>query len=290
MNGFYDASHAILATMTRIDDDYELPDMYDDIAQGDGLYRRRAPSLLPWVAGALLIGLAVAGVFAYQEVLVRQRDDANCLSCHTGPSSYTTYTTRATDAVAGAPAVDLSSHHYQQIRGNGGDIRCIDCHRGDDSDRHRFETVALSAQLSFEWMLGRQHTGPEVSAQVITATNGITTMLGSAALRAPALTNHSCMNCHRDQMLTAGLQNHMHNTLPAVYVLWKNGARLLPSEDDPDPQAVIARGLVNYPTRVTCADCHQTHRATEDPGFVNEAMVQRQCAQCHSDAGITIRP
>ena len=47
------------------------------------------------------------------------------MSCHTAP--HTTYKTRAEASLAGAYALDLSSYHYQQIRGTGGTIRCIDC-------------------------------------------------------------------------------------------------------------------------------------------------------------------
>jgi hypothetical protein len=126
------------------------------------------------------------------------------------------------------------------------------------------------------------------TASIITATNGITSMLGSHALQAPQLTSDGCVNCHQPTLLTAGIDNHMHNTLPAAYALWKNGAQLIPPNGIADAQAIVARGLVRYETALQCADCHQTHRETEERRFLNEAMTQRQCLQCHSDAGVAL--
>ncbi len=211
-------------------------------------------------------------MFGYRTVNQRQNSDASCLSCHT--DQHSAYLARAESAVAGSIAEDLSSFHYQQIRGNGGDIRCIDCHRGNDTTQARIETTALSARISLRWLISGEASGIGASGTVITASNGITTLLGSAALIAPHLSNDGCVTCHTETLLTAGIENHQHNTLPAAYALWKNGAQLVAPNGAADAQAVIARGLISYNTAVTCSDCHQLHRSTDEPNYINVPMKE----------------
>jgi nitrate/TMAO reductase-like tetraheme cytochrome c subunit len=277
-----------------IADEYEIAD--DDDLPLEGKLRRRNPPR-PFTALATIAALAVGAIVAYlgyHEIVARQDNDTACLSCHT--DEHKAYFERGEAAVAGALAVDLSSFHYQQIRGQGGNIRCIDCHRGDDRTPARVETVALSGRISLLWLLRGEVTGTEATAKLRTDPSGIASagssgeMLGASALIAPKLSNDGCVNCHSETLLTAGLENHVHNALPVAYTLWKNGARLIPPAGDADAQAVISRGLVRYNTSVSCSDCHQTHRSVteSEQRFMNAVQTERSCARCHAEAGITV--
>jgi predicted CXXCH cytochrome family protein len=276
-----------------IQDDYELPNPDDDddlyeVPLGGRIRRRSQPRPIGLF---LLIPLAIAaavyfGYNGYHDIVARQSDDQNCLLCHT--DQHDAYLARANGAIAGDVAADLASFHYQQIVGKGGAIRCIDCHRGDDSTRARVETVALSARISMVWLLSREITGTDATAQLRDDPTGGSNALmrGSNAVIAPHLSNDGCVTCHRDTVLTAGVENHRHNALPVAYDLWKNGARLIPPAGDADAQAVIARGLIRYETRVTCSDCHQTHRSTAEANYLSTAQVNAMCVQCHTDSGV----
>ena len=78
----------------------------------------------------------------------------------------------------------------------------------------------------------------------------------------------------------------MHNTLPAVYDAWKAGARLIPPADATDPQAVVADGLLRYNTTVQCHNCHQAHRSTDSPSYLDlQNVVKPACEQCHAQSG-----
>ena len=271
-----------------IDDDYEMPDDEYDLPFDGVIARRKPPVLWPFALLALLVTIAIAAIYGFERVVERQNDDAFCISCHT--DQHSVYAARGESAVAGAIAADLSSYHYQQIRGDGGNIRCIDCHRGDDSRNARIETAALSARISLQWLLRGDAIGLDASAAVITDSAGITTVIGSAAQLAPHLANDGCAACHSQTLLTAGIENHMHNTLPMAYALWKNGARLIAPNGGADAQAIAARGLTLYRTTVQCSDCHQAHRSTDDPRFIHQPTKDRTCVQCHTQAGVIIRP
>ncbi len=279
-----------------INDDYELPSFDDEddlfeVPLGGRLRPRPRPRpVLLYALIPLAIALALYfGYSGYHDIVDRQTDDQNCLLCHT--DQHQAYLTRANAAIAGDVAADLSSYHYQQIVGKGGAIRCIDCHRGDDSTRARVETVALSARISMQWLLRGEITGTDATAQLRDDASGAGAglMRGSSALIAPHLSNDGCITCHRDTVLTAGVENHRHNALPVAYDLWKNGAQLIPPAGDVDAQAVIARGLIRYETKVTCSDCHQTHRATVEAKYLSVAQVNAMCVQCHADSGVKPR-
>lgn len=271
--------------MTTIEDEYEIPDDDEyEVPFDFTLARRKRRSFAPLYAllGAVAVGAAI--VVGHNEVTARQNDDQLCIACHN--DQHKVYAERALNASNGALAVDLSSYHYQQIRGNGGEIRCISCHRGDDSERAQIETNLLSARIGLAWLVRGEQSGIQASAGVITSSDGITTFIGSAALQSPQLSNDGCVTCHTETLLTAGIDNHMHNTLPAAYALWKNGAQLIAPNGAADAQAIVARGLRRYETAVRCSDCHLTHRETDVEGFQHEATTQRQCIQCHTDSGI----
>jgi mono/diheme cytochrome c family protein len=266
-------------------DQYELPD--DDLLEEGFAYRRRR-SVLARLAPLLFIVLLVmaggaAGALAISE---RQERDDFCLSCHT--PQHRAYIERATAAVAGALALDLSSYHYQQIYGKGEVIRCIDCHRGDGGVRHRAQLMSLSAELSARWLAGQDDRRLEKTAITTTVVNGLTRTVSptSLALRAPELSNAGCVACHKAQLLVAGMANHMHNTLPAAYELWKYGEPLSAPSGVSDPQALLAQGLALYQTSVQCSHCHQTHRALDTAKFLDlQAVVKSACEQCHRETG-----
>ena len=269
-----------------IRDEYELAD-YDELPDEGKLrrYTRRSP--IPLIA-LLLFGacVAIAAGTLYSRVIEAQNEDAGCLRCHTVP--HAAYASRAESAVAGGVAADLASFHTQQIRGQGGNIKCIDCHRGSNSRADRIRTVALSARISLGWLTNAASHGIERAGAVITSTAGITTYIGSAALLAPALSNDGCVACHQQTLLTAGIVNHYHNTLPVSYGLWRDGARLTAPDGVTDAQAVVARGLTRYATSVQCSDCHQAHRSSEEEKFLHKPTVDRTCIQCHTEAGVTV--
>jgi hypothetical protein len=264
-----------------IEDDYELPE-FDDLPLEEKLRRRRGVPFGVFVAFTVLI-LIGAGIYSYFYFVERQTQDAFCATCHT--TQHETYLKRAESSVAGSLAPDLSSFHYQQIRGQGGNIRCIDCHRGDDGARHRIETMGLSARMSLIWLVNGGDKTLEKTSRVVTSTDGITRMLGTDALVAPSLSNDGCVTCHETQLLVAGQQNHFHNTLPIVYERWKNGARLSAPNEEPNAQALLARGLVRIETSVTCSNCHQVHRSTEEENYLNVRMKDLACEHCHRESG-----
>ncbi len=271
----------------RITDTYELPDDEEDEGTYEGaIYRRRrrSPAGAFAVLGVLIaVSVGAASLFTVSE---RQEHDAFCLSCHT--AQHHAYAERAQAAVAGGFAPDLSSYHYQRIYGEGGELRCIDCHRGDGSARHRVDTLIFSAEMAALWLAGQDDQRLEKTAITTTVVNGITRTVAQTTLglRRPHLTNAGCRSCHEAQLLVAGAANHMHNMLPAAYEAWKRGAPLIAPKDAPDPQAVIATGLVRYETTLQCANCHQAHRALETAHFLDlQGVIKPACEQCHRETG-----
>lgn len=272
----------------RITDEYELPDddEDDDWSYEGKIYRRPRRSwtgLFVALAALVTIGAGVAGAFMVSE---RQEQDSFCLSCHT--AQHRAYVDRAQASVAGALAPDLSSYHYQQVHGQGGELRCIDCHRGDGGTRHRVDTLILSAEMTALWLAGQDDQRLEKTAITMTVINGITQTVPQTTLglRVPHLSNAGCLGCHQEQLLVAGMDNHMHNMLPAVYEVWKSGAPLIAPKDAADPQAIIALGLVRYDTTLQCSNCHQVHRLLDTALFLDlQGVVKPACEQCHRETG-----
>ena len=267
-----------------IEDDFELYDNEwesddDDQWLGTGNFlrrrKRKAPVGLFLFLVFLLMGIAAFASLVY--IPQRQEQDSFCIGCHTNlanasntslikTNSHTEYVQRAAVASAtGELPSDLASFHYQRIRVSGGDIRCIDCHRGDDGWVHRAQTTALSAWMTALWLADREDPRIEKTAitgtvqitnadsttrtltlwpnlkpppgleiivanytSVITLSKRITRTLPLPALHVPVLSNAGCVNCHQANLLIAGADNHFHNMLPAAYALWKNGAKLIP--------------------------------------------------------------
>jgi hypothetical protein len=257
--------------MRKIRDEYELPDD-GDIEDGyaGALLRKR-----PRPVGKVLAALAVVALFAaafagVAYVGANEREDGFCVSCHTVPEQ--TYFDRGNAAVGGALALDLASYHYQQIRGTGADIRCVQCHEGDGGLGAFVDKRALSASNLIRWLSG--DGDPRVEKSVL-----------GVSLRAPHLSNDGCAGCHREHLLLAGQDNHHHNTLPVAYTTWKNGGQLIAPRGATDVQAIIAAGLARYETTVQCAACHPAHRALEAAQYLDPQTVRAGCIQCHVETG-----
>ena len=230
----------------RIRDDHDWPETDDD--EAEGFHLRSSGRRRGW--GGLALGFLIivavligAGIAAAGYVQARQEDDTFCVGCHTAP--HTTYRSRAEAALAGAYALDLSSYHYQQIRGTGGTIRCIDCHRGDSSPGDRAATLKLSAEMSLIWLADTVDARIEkttITATAVITRDGARVTLPPPVLRQPGLSNDGCVGCHKQTLLTAGMDNHTHNMLPAAYKLWTAGNRLIERGDlVADGSAVQAR-------------------------------------------------
>jgi nitrate/TMAO reductase-like tetraheme cytochrome c subunit len=268
-------------------DEYELPDDDDDLPYEGKLYRRRRRSPVGPFFVLLAFGALVAAVASLVYFSGQQESDQFCVSCHT--PQHEAYLERAAVSMAGALAPDLASYHYQQIRGQGGDIRCINCHRGDGSTQRRLETMLLSARMAGAWLAGADDRRLEKTAITTTVVNGITQTVAQTALALhhPRLSNDGCIACHEQTLLAAGMDNHMHTMLPAVYLAWKNGARLIAPPNTSDPQAVIAQGLAPFNTTLECSSCHQTHRSLETELYLDrQGVVKPACEQCHREVGL----
>jgi hypothetical protein len=252
--------------MRTIADQYELP---DDDGDEYGSWHLRRPRRRPWrwVALLALVVLIGAGAYVTLRVSDEQQTDTFCLSCHL--PSETTYFNRTETAMAGALAADLASFHYQQIRGQGNTLRCIDCHQGNGETGHRIDLLTLSARNAILWLTERNN--PAIEKGYVSASH---------------LANDGCLGCHEETLLLTGMENHHHNMLPAAYERWRNGGKLIAPESVKDKQAVITSGLKRYETRLLCADCHQTHRNIETDQYLDKkAVLPVKCAQCHRETG-----
>lgn len=237
--------------MRTIRDEYELPDDDEDLEGVYGL-RRPRPQIGGYLVLLLVIVMIAGGLYLAVRITNEQSKDTFCLSCHTVPEQ--TYFNRAGSASAGAIAVDLSSFHYQTLVGQGGVIRCIDCHQGTGSLTHRVDVLMVSTRHALEWVLGSQDNAIE---------KGYTS--------APHLANDSCLSCHAKTLLVAGAANHWHNMLAATYELWRNGVSVIAPAGTTDKQAVIAAGLVKYESSLVCSDCHRTHASQNDTAISKPA-------------------
>jgi hypothetical protein len=251
--------------MRTIRDEYEMPDEGDDYDPLGSRLRHRNWRPLRLIFTGLFLVLVIAATAGLIHLTNEQQNDAFCASCHTVPE--VTYRDRSSAAVAGALAVDLSSSHYQQIRGQGETLRCIDCHQGNGSLGHRIDTVTLSARNALAWLGGRNNQKIE-----------------KLYLSAPHLSNTGCVNCHQKTLLLAGKDNHHHNMLPPAYDLWHDGGSLIAPEGVVDRQAIITAGLVRYDTKLMCSDCHQSHRTIETDFYLDKTSVlPAKCVQCHRE-------
>ena len=238
--------------MRIIRDEFELPDDDDDGYAG---YRVRRPrrSYTGWLFLVTMVIVVVAGVYLTDRITSEQGNDRFCLECHTVPEQ--TYYERADLATSGALAVDLSSFHYQTLRGQNSIIHCIDCHRGTGSLQHQVDVLTVGTRHALTWMIGLNDTRIE-----------------KGHVSAPQLANDSCLACHVKTLMVAGQSNHWHNMLVATYELWRAGAPIIPPPGSVDKQAVIASGLSQYYSSLTCADCHQAHASLNENSSDKSAL------------------
>ena len=282
-----------------IDDEFELDDYGDDDQWlGTGSFFRKPRRRTPWgvfvLLGILVIGLAAFAALVY--VPQQQEQDSFCVGCHT--ASHTEYLQRSETSIAGSFAPDLASYHYQQIRNNGGELKCIDCHRGDNGVVHRAQTIGLSAWMTALWLSDRNDPRVEKTAIsatieitnadnttrtvtlwpnlapppgleqiaanytfVITPSRRVTRTLGFPNFYAPALSNAGCVGCHQETLLVAGPDNHFHTALPATYTLWKSGAKLIPPPSLANNEgAILAITTAGLTAYDTTLQCSSCHQ------------------------------
>ncbi len=253
--------------MRRISDEFELPDFDDDDDSYGYHLRRQRRRIGKWIGLLALCAVMVAGVYSVARVTTEQSNDNFCLGCHTAPER--AYVDRADAAMGGALAVDLASYHYQYQRGQGAAMRCIDCHQGNGSLGARAAMLSLSVRNAITWLAGQNNSALE-----------------KTYVTEPRLSNDGCLACHQKKLLVAGMANHYHNMLPAVYEMWRNGASVIPPPGSVDQQAVIAAGLVRYDTSLLCSSCHEAHRTSEMDKYLDtKIVVPARCVQCHREVG-----
>jgi nitrate/TMAO reductase-like tetraheme cytochrome c subunit len=253
--------------MRTIRDEYELPEDDEGDENVGSLLRKRRHHVGLWIIGFALLVLLGAGIYSLVWFGNAQQTDSFCIDCHTAPE--VNYVDRANSAMAGALANDLASFHYQQIKGQGGTLHCIECHQGTGNMNHRFDVITLSTRNALLWMIGQNDT-----------------RLEKQHLQVPQLANAACVSCHQKTLLLTGMDNHWHNMLPVAYDVWHNGGRLIAPPGVKDTQSIIAAGLVKYTTAVVCTDCHQAHKTSEDAQYLDRVgVVAAECVQCHRDVG-----
>ncbi len=215
-----------------------------------------------WFAVPLL--LLVALPFPVASKL--EERDTFCIACHTAPEE--AYHQRAQAAASGDTGIpaDLASSHY----GSGEAFRCIDCHRGDDSPAHRWQTFLLGARDALTFISGQ---GDE------------TVEKGTAG--APELLNAGCLKCHAETLLELGFNNHYHNQLEAARLLAELGAKPFMPEGGIQGDLFVTLGESG--STIGCVDCHQGHvtlEAGELTAFLDvDHVVFPACIVCHEETG-----
>ncbi len=197
-----------------------------------------------------------------------EESDSFCISCHTVPEE--TYFNRAQDTLAGilAPPPDLSSAHYKAP--SQAVFRCIDCHRGDQSLSHRWQTYLLGIRDAFIWVTGRANPAIE-----------------KVFAGEPLLLNAACVDCHTDSLLELGFNNHYHNQLAAAGELEAKG--LEPFEPPEGLSGTLFIELAEVNSSLDCLDCHHAHRTIPDGDqtlYLDvEFFMFPACVFCHEEVG-----
>ncbi|NDJ52668.1 MAG: hypothetical protein GYB68_06240 [Chloroflexi bacterium] len=229
---------------------------------------------LRWAAGIALAVLAL-GFVGGAGASRLEENDRFCASCHMVPER--TYFNRAQFALAGIdPVEDLSSAHYladPEDLPAGVPMRCIDCHRGDDSLLHRTEALLLGAEDTVIYLFG----DPDQSIE-------------KTELNVPHLANDSCVMCHSAALLEVGFPNHFHNMLPVAADVWQDGGELTLPQTNPELyEDALEEGLEPIEdSDLLCMDCHQTHVSkpgAELTGFLDlDNVAYPACETCHTAA------
>ncbi|MEP7285481.1 MAG: hypothetical protein ABI947_06910 [Chloroflexota bacterium] len=222
----------------------------------------------PVIIVAVFFGLIIFGGIGFVGATALEEHDEFCTSCHTVPE--TTYFQRANTATNNPSVViaDLASYHYQQAQTKSQTFGCIECHRGDSSLTNRVQTLALGAQDTVTFVMGKADP-----------------TLEKTTINQPALVNAACIGCHTDTLLTVnGNQTHFHNWLPQTAQLVAQGKQLIVSNNNGRN-----RRLRTVNTTLTCTSCHLAHKTvdTSNPQLklVDKTVTQMACDTCHKDAG-----
>ena len=220
-----------------------------------------------WLAAGLL-GLVLLLGLAFPVGSKLEERDTFCISCHTVPEE--TYFARAAETLAGSAEYppDLSSAHYAVEDGPA--FRCIDCHRGDQSLDHRWQTFLLGARDAFVWLSGQADPAIE-----------------KVHAGEPVLLNAGCVGCHTETLLELGFNNHYHNQMRAAGMLAEDGLQpFAPPEGLP---GTLFTEPAEVDSSVDCIDCHQAHRTIPDGDLTLyldvEGVMFPACVDCHEEVG-----
>lgn len=222
-----------------------------------------------------LRGLALGGlvllflfVFSFPVASKLEENDTFCIACHTIPEE--TYYSRAQETLAGSVEYppDLSSAHYADESDEP--FRCIDCHRGDQSLNHRWQTFLLGARDAVVWAAGQA----DPSIEKVHAGE-------------PELLNAGCVPCHTESLLELGFNNHFHNQLIAAGGVEAKGFE--PFEPPEGIPGTLFKELTELESSIECTDCHQAHRTISDGDLTLyldlAGVMYPACVQCHEEVG-----
>jgi hypothetical protein len=219
-----------------------------------------------WLVAGLL-GLVLLGL-SYPVSSKLEERDSFCISCHTVPEE--TYYNRAQETLSGNVEYppDLASAHYAVE--SEMNFRCIDCHRGDQSSSHRWQTFLLGARDALVWVSGQ--ADPTIE---------------KVHAGEPMLLNAGCVPCHTESLLELGFNNHFHNQLRASGELIELGYEAFePPEGIP---GTLFTELAENEAALDCIDCHQAHRTIPDGDLTLyldlETVMFPACVQCHEEVG-----
>ncbi len=214
----------------------------------------------------VVVALGLVLLLPFPVVSKLEEQDAFCVACHLAPEQ--TYVLRSQMALQEAGALmDLASDHY---RVSETAFRCIDCHRGDDSPAHRFQTFTLGARDALIWLSGQADETIEKG----TASD-------------PALLEASCLKCHLKTLVELGFNNHYHNQLPQALLAEQAGLEPVEPPGGLSGDLFIRLGESN--TTLTCLACHQAHVSIPDGEltlFMDvDNVLLPACEQCHRETG-----
>lgn len=219
---------------------------------------------------AFFVLIALSGL-GFVTVSALEEHDVFCTSCHTVPE--TTYYNRAYIALdyPTDPVPDLATQHY--LTADDDAFKCINCHRGNASLRHRVSTTALAARDTITYLLGREDPTPE-----------------KQHIKEAWLPNAACVSCHTDTLLTlAGIDNHFHTRLPQAAEALKNGGKLtVAATYAGNADALRSQGLETIESPLLCSSCHLAHKTVSGGAakFYMDIDIRNQaCVECHLYAG-----
>lgn len=200
--------------------------------------------------GAVIIGLAIVGVFAvvggFAFAANQESHDPFCGSCHTQPE--TSYLERSTSA----QPVDLASYHTFQ------NTKCIDCHSG-------------------KGVIGR------IKAELEGAGNAFKYITQTAVQ--PAVLNHpigdqNCLKCHQN-VTSDSYSPTQQISIPGGFEGEEDEARV------GHWHVFLSRWQFLNRSAGRCVSCHSGHSTSVNVqnGFLNDQNVEDICQACHQVMG-----